>query len=298
MCTWTNILLHCEIFQSYQSIVAPNEANLTRNNTSKPSETQQCEGANFLLLQKRYVKIFLNSYNRAKNLLSFPFSATTAGVEQFHQRALCFIDSDFDTQDEEYGDDIEEIISNQDMLKLHTPHEYPLCDDSSDEVSQVEALSNFKPSIGGGSSKNTNKAKNKINDIFFKEIRSKKRVEMAMSTEQNLGQDIAQEPPINKLPNVDHEPPVNKAPAVVQEPPVSQAPTVVQEAPINKDPIVQKPPVNQAPTVVQEPPVNKAPTVAQEQPVSKAPTAVKEQPVNKTSSSAQQPQANKPPANV
>ena len=59
---------------------------------------------------------------------------------------MCFIDSDFDTQDEEYGDDIEEIISNQDMLKLH---DYQ--DDSSDEISQVEALSNFRPSKRKGS---------------------------------------------------------------------------------------------------------------------------------------------------
>lgn len=78
--TWTNVLLHCEIFQSYQSIVTPNEASLVRTSRSK-AMSDSCEGANFLLLQKRYVKIFLNSYNRAKNLLTFPFSATTAGVE-------------------------------------------------------------------------------------------------------------------------------------------------------------------------------------------------------------------------
>lgn len=81
--TWTNIMLHCEIFQSYQSIVTPNEASLVRTSRTK-AMSDSCEGANFLLLQKRYVKIFLNSYNRAKNLLTFPFSATTAGVEQFH----------------------------------------------------------------------------------------------------------------------------------------------------------------------------------------------------------------------
>jgi hypothetical protein len=43
--------------------------------------SDSCEGANFLLMQKRYIKIFLNSYNRAKNLLISPFLATTAGVE-------------------------------------------------------------------------------------------------------------------------------------------------------------------------------------------------------------------------
>lgn len=71
-----------------------------------------CEGANFLLLQKRYVKMFLASYNREKNFMNFPFSATKQGAEQFHKRAMCFIDSDFDSHDEEFGDDIEEIISN------------------------------------------------------------------------------------------------------------------------------------------------------------------------------------------
>lgn len=43
--------------------------------------SDSCEGANFLVLQKRYVKIFLASYNRAENLLMFPFAATTQGVE-------------------------------------------------------------------------------------------------------------------------------------------------------------------------------------------------------------------------
>lgn len=117
LATFVNVLLHCEIFQSYQSIVTPNEAPETVRERST-RKLESCEGNNFLLLQKRYIKVFLNSYNRTKNLLSFPFANTAQGVEQFHQRAMCFIDSDFDTQDEEYGDDIEEIISNQDMLRL------------------------------------------------------------------------------------------------------------------------------------------------------------------------------------
>jgi len=77
--TWTNVLLHCEIFQSYQSIVTPNEASLVRTSRTK-AMSDSCEGANFLLLQRRFVKIFLNSYSRAKNLISFPFTATTASV--------------------------------------------------------------------------------------------------------------------------------------------------------------------------------------------------------------------------
>ena len=77
--TWTNVMLHCEIFQSYQSIVTPNEASLVRTSRTK-AMSDSCEGANFLLLQRRFVKIFLNSYNRAKNLISLPFTATTASV--------------------------------------------------------------------------------------------------------------------------------------------------------------------------------------------------------------------------
>lgn len=77
--TWTNLMLQCEIFQSYRSIVTPNEASLVRTSRTK-AMSDSCEGANFLLLQKRFVKIFLNSYNRAKSLVSFPFTPNTADV--------------------------------------------------------------------------------------------------------------------------------------------------------------------------------------------------------------------------
>ena len=101
-----------------------------------------CEGANFLLLQKRYVKIFLSSYNRQNYFLQFPFTAAAATKhDQQPKRAMCFIDSDFDSQDEEFGDDIEEIISNQDVLKLH--QQDFVGGDSSDEIHQVEALQDF-----------------------------------------------------------------------------------------------------------------------------------------------------------
>lgn len=62
------------------------------------------------------------------------------------------------------------------MVKLHQPHEYPtICDDSSDEISQVEALSKFRP-LGVKRSKEK--------DVFqssFRELRSKKRKAMATS---------------------------------------------------------------------------------------------------------------------
>jgi hypothetical protein len=49
LATWTNVLLHCEIFQSYQSIVTPNEAGIVRTLRTK-AISESCEGANFLLL--------------------------------------------------------------------------------------------------------------------------------------------------------------------------------------------------------------------------------------------------------
>jgi len=41
-----------------------------------PQEPLPNEGSNFLILQKRYVKIFLSAYNRASNQLSFPFATS------------------------------------------------------------------------------------------------------------------------------------------------------------------------------------------------------------------------------
>ena len=71
--TWANVLMQIDILQSYKSIVTPNEASLVRTSRTK-ALSESFEGANFLLLQKRYVKIFLLSFNRYKNKLAFPFT--------------------------------------------------------------------------------------------------------------------------------------------------------------------------------------------------------------------------------
>lgn len=64
------------------------------------------------MLQKRYVKGYLTSYNRASSQFTFPLhQKTVTGAMEAHHRTMCLIDSDFDTEDEEFGDDIEEIIA-------------------------------------------------------------------------------------------------------------------------------------------------------------------------------------------
>ena len=142
--TWANVLMQIDILQSYKTIVTPNEASLVRTSRTK-ALSESFEGANFLLLQKRYVKIFLLSFNRYKNKLAFPssLSQTQLGLDEAHQRTLCYIDSDFDTEDEHFADDIEEIISNQHFIQPHASELYS--DESSDDIARVEALSRFEP---------------------------------------------------------------------------------------------------------------------------------------------------------
>jgi len=78
---WVSLLLECEVFESYQSIVAPNES-LQTNRLAKPPKRPpqtllhlaqagrgvqsalQGETANFIALQKRYIKGFLAAYYR------------------------------------------------------------------------------------------------------------------------------------------------------------------------------------------------------------------------------------------
>ena len=78
------------------------------------------EVANYIMLQKRYVKSFLTAYHRHNNQVSFssglmgdndPGNINAPGYSM--RNTMYLVDSDFDTEDEEYGDDIEEIISNQ-----------------------------------------------------------------------------------------------------------------------------------------------------------------------------------------
>ena len=89
---WVHILLHIDVFQSYNSIVAPNEAVRT-NRTDKPARQPQSslltrpftnnftndrgphpglrgESANFIALQKRYIKGFLAAYYRFNDQIS------------------------------------------------------------------------------------------------------------------------------------------------------------------------------------------------------------------------------------
>ena len=79
------------------------------------------EVANYIMLQKRYVKSFLAAYHRYNNQVSFgantglmghdvPGNINAPGYQM--RNTMYLVDSDFDTEDEEYGDDIEEIISN------------------------------------------------------------------------------------------------------------------------------------------------------------------------------------------
>ena len=87
---------------------------------------------------------------------------------------MCLVDSDFDTEDEEFGDDIEEVIAKPSM----DYNESVAIDDfSSDEVAQVEALPSFMPPrraklIGSDSAKLLRSAR---------EFRDKKRKALAQS---------------------------------------------------------------------------------------------------------------------
>lgn len=86
------------------------------------------ETANFIALQKRYVKGFLAAYYRFNDQLQMIPGAAggtslddtagkgTVGKNSWSIRnmAMYLVDSDFDTEDEEFADDIEEVISSGD----------------------------------------------------------------------------------------------------------------------------------------------------------------------------------------
>ena len=83
----------------------------------------QSETANFIALQKRYIKAFLTAYYRFNDQISLipgagaedgkaPGSKGGQSVWSFRNTAMYLVDSDFDTEDEAYADDIEEVISN------------------------------------------------------------------------------------------------------------------------------------------------------------------------------------------
>lgn len=94
------------------------------------------------------------------------------GMDEAHQRTLCWIDSDFDTEDDQYADDIEEMISNQQFIQPNGLELY-CSEESSDDIAQVEALSRFEPK----------RRKTTVNSFqqHNRENRDKKRKAMASS---------------------------------------------------------------------------------------------------------------------
>jgi hypothetical protein len=60
---------------------------------------------------------------------------------------MCLIDSDFDSEDEEFGDDIEEIITHPRTSNFHIDsdhdHDHDRSSSSSDEIRAVENLPDF-----------------------------------------------------------------------------------------------------------------------------------------------------------
>lgn len=86
------------------------------------------ESANFIALQKRYIKSFLAAYYRFNDQISMIPGASTSQADNHNNMmlgsgsnpkqwsirntAMYLVDSDFDTEDEAYADDIEEVISN------------------------------------------------------------------------------------------------------------------------------------------------------------------------------------------
>jgi hypothetical protein len=56
---------------------------------------------------------------------------------------MCLIDSDFDSEDEEFGDDIEEIITHPRTTNFHIDSDNDRTSSSSDEIRAVENLPDF-----------------------------------------------------------------------------------------------------------------------------------------------------------
>lgn len=142
---WVNLMLQCEVFESYQSIVTPNESLQASRQRGNYKPGLKGEVANYIMLQKRYVKSFLAAYHRYNNQVSFgtglmgdndPGNINAPGHPM--RNTMYLVDSDFDTEDEEYGDDIEEIISNQIVNSVPSDAD----EDSDDPSAQVRALPN------------------------------------------------------------------------------------------------------------------------------------------------------------
>lgn len=83
---WVSLMLQVGAFQSYSSIVSPNEA------------TKAQEGMNYLQLQKRYMKAFMRVHAH---------TSSQGGSRQ----VISVIDSDFDEDDEYQQCEIDEIFS-------------------------------------------------------------------------------------------------------------------------------------------------------------------------------------------
>lgn len=79
------------------------------------------EAGNFVALQKRYMKSFLAAYFRHSEQMA---QVNSLGLEEGQQKSdailsgwnvrnqtMYLVNSDFDTEDEEFGDDIAEVIS-------------------------------------------------------------------------------------------------------------------------------------------------------------------------------------------
>lgn len=98
---WVSLMLQCGAFQSYSSIVAPNEAqeNIKKQGDGGKKELGKAsEGQNYFQLQKRYIKAFMRVYDK------------TSGHGGSRQ-VISVIDSDFDEDDEYQQCEIDEIFS-------------------------------------------------------------------------------------------------------------------------------------------------------------------------------------------
>ena len=98
---WVSLMLQCGAFQSYSSIVTPNESQeFKKKKTDGKKELSKInEGQNYLQLQKRYMKIFMRVYSHM------------ASQNSRHNNIISVIDSDYDEDDEYQQCEIDEIFS-------------------------------------------------------------------------------------------------------------------------------------------------------------------------------------------
>lgn len=96
---WVSLMLQCGAFQSYSSIVTPNESQEFKKKAGGKLELQKInEGQNYLQLQKRYMKIFMRVYHQMSN-------------SHRSQHVMSVIDSDYDEDDEYQQCEIDDIFS-------------------------------------------------------------------------------------------------------------------------------------------------------------------------------------------